>query len=151
MSDYSDLIERLREADGPDRELDCHLGYVANLDLGDGVNWRDKMDRLGMEYCLGAATSHQNVWSHELPHYTASVDSALSLVERVLPGWRVSSLHTIDADAPASSQHAYCRSEICPRHGDDEGWKIGRVYGLSKSLPLAVLIALLTALQHQGE
>lgn len=56
MSDLVDLLERVRSATGPDRELDealrVQLGYPPKP------------------------------WN-----YTASIDAALALTERVLPGW----------------------------------------------------------------
>src|SRR5262245_50781771 len=65
----SELLERVRKAKGPDRELDKalwrHLIFDAELDKP-GHDWMAQ---------VGKTT----------PAYTASIDSALALVERLLP------------------------------------------------------------------
>jgi hypothetical protein len=78
MSDLTSLSERVEGAVGPDRELDAALacvvdpgraGYWPNPVIPDGALVND----IGI-MCRAEA-------------YTASLDSALGLVERVLPGW----------------------------------------------------------------
>jgi hypothetical protein len=54
------LLERLREAKGPDREIDRELQGEPH------------------------GTTR---WSF-IPEYTASIDASLALVERLLPGWK---------------------------------------------------------------
>jgi hypothetical protein len=66
MADLTPLSERVEGAGGPDRELDREVwaALVAN-----------------------PPASLVHVGRIEVPAYTASLDSALGLVERVLPGW----------------------------------------------------------------
>jgi len=61
VGDVTGLVERLEKATGPDREIDAAIR--AQLGISEGYH------------------------AHEF--YTASLDAALALVERVLPGWRV--------------------------------------------------------------
>lgn len=70
-----DLIERLEKADGPDRELDAKL---ARHLAGDPV---DHWFRLFGDWFT----------DRTIPSYTSSIDAAVALVERVLPGaeWEV--------------------------------------------------------------
>lgn len=62
-----ELIERLEKATGPDRELDEAIHAATNKPLRAGLRWGN------------------------IPNYTASIDAAVALTERVLPdvGWSV--------------------------------------------------------------
>lgn len=69
------LIDRLSKLDGPDREVDAeisiHFGAKPNMKLGHEL--------------LG----NYRVVPNTFPAYTASVDAAIALAERVLPGANV--------------------------------------------------------------
>jgi hypothetical protein len=74
-----DLLERVEKATGPDRELDFALalaftpgGYRWPDERGGAIMWPDGRGSFGVAEpdCL-----------------TASLDAAMALVERVLPGW----------------------------------------------------------------
>lgn len=58
----SDLITRLSKLEGPDREVDVEIHRLL--------------------------FPKDSVFGHILPTYTASVDAAIALAERVLTGWR---------------------------------------------------------------
>lgn len=97
----TDLLERVKAASGPDRELDGEVHDFAT----------------------------QTVEQYA-PAYTASVDAALALVERLLPGWnwhlnRLGQPRAVINDGPKAQF---------------ECWD-------NTTLPLAILAALLTALQ----
>jgi hypothetical protein len=88
MSKYTGIIERLTKADGPNRELDCWIGYSADFRSEDiEMPWREKVDRFGFEHALSAATRDQNVWSRVLPCWSSSFDASIALCERLLPRW----------------------------------------------------------------
>jgi hypothetical protein len=87
MTNLSDIIERLEKAEAGSRELDCWIGYIADLQEDD-MSWRDKIDRYGINHAITSAESRTNIWSTVLPRYTTSVDAAISLAEKVLPGSR---------------------------------------------------------------
>jgi hypothetical protein len=81
----TELIERVEKLEGPDSGVDLALA----VGIG-GFAWeRRGPDRREWLYPTGRD------WFHRLDHaprYTASLDAALGLVERVLPGlymWRV--------------------------------------------------------------
>jgi len=80
------IIERLEKAEGGDRELDCWIGYVADL-REDDMSWRGKIDKFGIDHAVAAATGYSNVWRSVLPYYTSSMNAAITLVETMLPGW----------------------------------------------------------------
>lgn len=79
----SDLIAKLEAAGGPRSTLDLSIAYVTGY-------WpQDRIEKLSRN----ANGEIVTVWftdGPELgnpPNYTASVDAAISLAERVLPGW----------------------------------------------------------------
>ena len=65
MSELAELLERVKAATGPDRELD----------------WDIQQSQFGIE----------QTDFHGTPRYTASIDAALALAERLLPGrsWKI--------------------------------------------------------------
>lgn len=80
----NDLIARLEKADGPDRGLDSHI-YLATRGRGG----------FDPEYKHSIFSSNLPEWcrtgeigrvadNYEIPHYTASIDTALTLVPE---GW----------------------------------------------------------------
>lgn len=121
MSDLMELLERVKAATGPDRELEyalvCHF-FGADEGL-----------------------LHE-IHGINLYRLTASIDAALALVERKLPGWVVDDL-----------------SQNSRLAGDPWGCKLASYYGSDPSrnrsavsgydyptAPLAILAALLSAL-----
>ena len=137
------LRERVREAEGADREIDALLW--AEFD-GRDVRWQDpghlyaKSRQAPHDECLIAWRAvNGNVYvQHEMCHQitplTASIDAALALVERVLPGWFNSSI---------KASEGYLAYIWQTDHSRDFASK-----GLA-SRPLAILDALLTALIEQ--
>ena len=74
MTDLTDLIARVEKLEGPDREVDDLIAVrVARM---------KPTTTYGHEV-LGNLREAPN----RSPLYTASLDAALALVERVLPGW----------------------------------------------------------------
>jgi len=73
------LIERLEAAETGSRELDALIGYEIDF-ASDDLRWRETVDRAGMEGALKRANSYQNIWSTALPHFSTSIDSALTLI-----------------------------------------------------------------------
>ena len=68
-----ELLDRVQKATGPDREIDKALLWAVGR-----FSWR------GMNYWSEAG----EMWPDRLStFFTASIDAAVALVERVLPGW----------------------------------------------------------------
>lgn len=86
MPDLRPLLDRIEKAEGPDRELDLLIwvALVANpskeYNWSDGVWFKDHGEKDRGPYWR--ACDH----TKEAPFYTASLDAALALVERVRPG-----------------------------------------------------------------
>lgn len=112
MSQYADIIERLEKATGPDDDLDLD---IINL-----------IDPPVARY----SAMHQPL--------TSSLDAAIALVERMLPGC----IWTIEQDA------CWLRT----MRGDDvkehQGFLTGRD---GKCTPIAILIAMFCALETEAQ
>lgn len=75
MSSLTDLLSRVEEATGADRKLDWRLADFA------GHEAFDRDSALWPPFGVGSKVERA------IPTYTASLDAALALCERVLPGW----------------------------------------------------------------
>lgn len=78
-----DLQRRVAAASGPDREIDAGVwcferGYVLRAWNTNTVFWSKVAD--GMQF-------NGNDMMRIVPRYTASLDAAVALLNRVLPGW----------------------------------------------------------------
>lgn len=118
MTDFADLLARVREAKGPDRDLDAAIALA--------TGWTHEVNHEEDYECWRKSDGK----AAYLPRYTASIDAALALVERMLPGKWPLILDTATAIMWATES----RIEF-------SGSKID----LSR-LPLAILAALLSAL-----
>ena len=113
MTDISELIERVRAATGPDRELDEAIRFY--------------FDPKGSRYYSESSA------------YTASIDAALALVERCLPGCGyVIGMGRETPDEPLGACAIYSGLSGDSKELAEEE---------APTLPLAILLALLTALQ----
>lgn len=116
--ELKELIERVKAATGPDRELDEDI--------------RIHFDPVG------------SVFYSESKAYTGSIDAALALVERCLPGWTVARMSQGDnrlwtVELREGFLTSYGKVVIQPDH-----WQ-------GTTLPLAIILALLTALDKKEE
>lgn len=81
MTDLTELAKRVEAATGPDRELDAEIAIAIDLKLPhDDYGARDAARRGGAARLAEMGECHQNVWRTYLPRYTASLDSAMTLV-----------------------------------------------------------------------
>lgn len=88
MKELGELIARIEGLTGPDREADCEIAWVTEWDTqgSHGGLWRDAYPSWrGDEWRTNRAANNWGV-----PAYTASLDAAVALCERVLPGWGIS-------------------------------------------------------------
>lgn len=124
-----ELVGRVEAATGPDRELDL---LIAQTLVPDVVVLRRNDDDTGNE-------------PHTYWEYTGSVDAALALAERVLPGWHwtVASLHTELGSAWADVASADWIDNK-PGH-DAEHAEAG-----AATPALAIILATLRSLPYQG-
>ena len=90
MTDYAPIIEMLEKLDGPDREVDARIAYIADVGEGEGgLNWRKVVETHDFEWkkLVSRMDVRTSVWSSLILPYTASLDATIALVEKMLPGW----------------------------------------------------------------
>lgn len=149
-SDIAALIERIEAASGPGRELDAHISFL----IGD-----HKIVSRSSGWAIFEAPFEQGNWAAasgcksyddaismlasflSLPAYTTSIDAAVALVERMLPGQQWTLGQNI--------HHRYWLCTLNVISGDPEGVTAMASSHAAPTPPLAVLAALLRALQHQ--
>lgn len=152
-SSWSPLIadrDRVSEATGPNREIDRLIAVAVGGFVIDGESYGEpRYCRVMAEGGLSCPGNGSGDWM--VPRYSESLDAALTLVAEKLPGW-TTNVHTADVspdtypirttiilheDGDAEVTLQYCHPKV-------EAIQVG--YGASKTAPLAVLGALLTAL-----
>ena len=74
-AEIGELLARVEAAAGPDRELDSSIALLCG--------WTHEVNHAEDYECW----RNPDGKACYLPRYTASIDAALALVERVLPGW----------------------------------------------------------------
>lgn len=126
--ELSELLERVRGATGPDRELDDDLLEIV------GIGYYD-YTRSNYEYRVDEPSKLDltKAWGH--PHPTASIDAALALTDRCLPD---ANCKGVEYD-PSSGWSAYVS-----RNNVQNGHWLKEAY--APTAPLAILDALLSAL-----
>lgn len=140
-ADLSALIARLEAAEAGSRELDALVwkalnprGEIAIKGAGRPglVNWR----------CRIPGATIANSWTNP-GRYTTSLDAALALAERVLPGWYfgVQQNRYVSPDMP-DNWSAYLSAPRALDQGDIEGE--------APTPALALCIAILRAKQGEG-
>lgn len=141
--DLSALIEKLEKAEGPDRELDCQIAFATghfDTKLGYGLegSWIERGSKRDDEWVdVHVRNKGTLIYSERYPTYTSSIDSAVSLAERVLP-----SLSKIQPETYVGGEYHHC--EIETEEGDFEAHNCPNV-------AMAICLATLRALQSRGE
>ena len=136
MADLAELLERVKAATGPDREIDVALW----LAMTPGATYRTtrvRHDRTGREWDINEPRINGGAMV-EVPEYTASLDAALALVERVLD----TAFIDIEVAKRFVGGEAHGRAEICGPDAD--------AYATAATPALALLAALLSALAAQN-
>ncbi|ASE38439.1 hypothetical protein [Brevundimonas vesicularis] len=147
MSDHSitSLIEKLEGAEGPSIVLDAEICWTLERPRAIQAFWRGAMGKPGplpdefSRLPRGLGMASLEVGS---PNYTASLDAALALAERVLPGhdWSLGHLPTSD-DADHQEHHEfgcffYAHPHVASRQDG---------LGHGATAPLAMVTAILRA------
>lgn len=139
MTDLSELIERVEKATGPDRELDTCLW----LKFTPGATRRVvhvKHAHSPAEWDIDE-TREASGQLITVPAYTASLDAALALADRVLPGcWWMAAKGRLRASEPLYGARLF--------FGTDEA--IGEAEH-EQSAALAIVLALLKALSQEPQ
>jgi hypothetical protein len=100
MTSITEIINRLEKSEAPDRELDAEIAIAFDIRpdwllKGTGEMWLDKENRC-IRWKDGdirkRGFGNPVAWyfgdhGERIPFFTGSVDAAIALCERVLPGW----------------------------------------------------------------
>lgn len=87
MSKYADIIDRLGNAQGRDRELDAAIAVAVDGFHEFPPAWEGGPLNYAYYEADGTMMLPGNGGDQLVPKYTASIDAALALVERLLPGF----------------------------------------------------------------
>jgi len=146
MADLSELLERVRKATGPDRDIDGHIAAALRVkkNLPDWAkNWPGEW-RPTIQGSVVLMNDNGEPGPHfsSMP-YTASIDAALALVERVLPKFLLGGLydfkvHNFDGQVVDKRACAILTTDMSEPFEEDAATR-----------PLAILAALLSALIAQ--
>jgi len=127
------LTTRLQEATGLDRELDFAIGFEL-------AGWT-RVERFGDTYIRTPdGNIYADAYGGMAPSFTESVDAALELVERKLPGWSWAFFNHF--------KKGTCTAFICDGPVID---LVEATEAHAPTAPLAILAALISALSNQGE
>lgn len=140
---HADLIARLEALTGPDREADEAIARLTGWSPTGGIP-------------ATGAPSHWYSAAFGMPAYTASLDAAVALVERVLPGWgwRVATCCVSDdAWIFPDFNHPVHGERLKREFREDIDWvEITDVDLRPSGRPaIALLIATLKALDHSND
>lgn len=82
---HSDLIAKLEALDGPSRDVDALIATT----IGGFVYEKRGRDQKAWFYPADGGWRRQlnGIFADKLPAYTASLDAAIAIAGRVLPGW----------------------------------------------------------------
>jgi len=152
MTDLAELLERVRKATGPDRELDGEI--AATLRVGNKLpdwaqNWTGEWRPTIQGFVVLMQDDEQPGPNFSSPKFTASIDAALALVERVLPGWKVS---LFIGHMTAAKNGDGARAELIapgkPKKISASEWRWPKVAACyhAQTPALAIVTALLSAL-----
>lgn len=146
MTDLSSLISRVEKATGPDRELDARIwAYFAGVKyVSHNAPYGDVHGRTQVEYTVPPMRTRVVTNLPRTPHaepVTTSVDAAISLAERVLPGWGWGITHGSEK-AEDVQGNVFPKAIPFPAHLD--------CYGYHAIPAIALVLATLRALQSKG-
>ena len=126
MGDIAALLERVRAAKGPDYEIDCEIAQALEFE----TTFSEDDGSCFVRFQPGALIMLP------VPSYTASVDAALALVERKLPGAEMK----LQINGPDRDWQTAC-VRVSP---------LTMLCGECPTLPLAIVSALLQALKDSS-
>ena len=161
-ADLQALIERVEKATGPDRDLDaavfvavtgaatwsyddnCHIDALIKSGAYRGDKQLhpdyDPNPRVTWRYRIGDAEYG------EVPSLSASIDAALALLERVLPGWKVM-IHAGGMWGEVMPGASISEPGFAALSRKGLPYRLGKAN--APSLPLAIIAATIRAMQSQ--
>jgi len=136
MTDLHALLERVKAATG----IDGRENYALNIEIGKSLlGWHLHEHKAFGDYDTDWAEwrDADDKQIRVIPDFSASIDAALALCERVLPGWG----YVLHAN-PGTVPNAMLLSQMFGGERHD---------AFARTVPLAILAALLTALISKAQ
>lgn len=124
------LIERCEKATGPDRFIDAMMHLMLRPELGEAPWFQPHV-----AWWVYRGEGQED--DQHAPLYTASIDAALALMEKVLPGWSWYAGSVGEQDIPQAT--------VTEPFGDCRDF-----VAHAPTAPLAIILAFLRALQSQA-
>lgn len=154
MTDYSDIIRRLEEAEGPSRLTDANILWAFYPEAFEADAGEDD-DHLKSSYCYGRGgwtlnrADRMHLDMIPVPKFTGSIDATVALVENVLPGWECERTVTASGTFIRLVGPEYIRYDFMGERNPHKSASIA-VRGRDFSRPdaIALLIAMFRALQE---
>lgn len=151
MTDYSEIIDRLEKADGSNREVDALIYHdILGMCRHKNTTYSAYQDDTGFDCddCGADSWGNKGKFGQELydkpPAYTASLDAAIALVEKMLPNHgRMHSNGRLSVDEPLFGVKLY-EHELCVGEDPHETAEAEHDHEA-----IALLIAMFRALQAQ--
>lgn len=148
MTDLTSLIEKLEKAEGPSRDLDVEIMNTLAPRSPDEKRLFDGKVYPATWGAVGQVCDHIRYFV-EAPFLTSSIDAAVALAERVLPGWGwgiESNTHHIKACLNPEYGEPVCQHP----HWAAVSNTSGRQFEDAASPAIALVLATLRALQQKG-
>ncbi|RFZ89392.1 hypothetical protein D0Y60_01820 [Shinella sp. WSJ-2] len=141
MTDLTSLIEKLEKAEGASRGLDAEISAVVEPHLFDAPGFTPIRPIPNFRYDSGENVIRFEGGGlmdvHFFPPATSSIDAAVSLAERLLPGWMRSMLTGLGK----TSAYVRDKSILAPDKIEGEGYHA--------TPAIALVLATLRALQQK--
>jgi hypothetical protein len=156
VTSLTELREKAERATGPDREIDAAMWAIASgwtlTYLANNIIVADKpgeVQRVIGWIDPGQVSRNASIHRDDIPRVSASIDAALALVERNLPGW-VWQLSKIDG-VPSRAPLPDCEARVWIPSIRTRNLRVESANGQGATPPLAILSALLRALESQEQ
>lgn len=162
MADLKALRERIAALKEPDRETDCEIAVALDGYFEAPPPYEGGPRTFGYVDTEGARVTPGLGGDGEVPRYTASLDAALALVERLLPGWGRQVGSPLSKPAGYGDAVGFYASVFRERRPGEPGFWPGcydqagaladppNVRPYAPTAPMAILRALLAALETEG-
>lgn len=140
----AELIEKLEKAERPRRDLDVAIADAV-LPQREDACFHVGGRLLPPKWAATGSVADAHYYYIAAPHVTTSLDAAVALAERVLPGWSIFTClgQTVWPDKPP------CSADVGSREFQDDidGHDQENSTGFAPTLPLALCLAILKAVR----
>jgi hypothetical protein len=146
MTPIAELIGKLERATGPDRELDALIAVTVAGFFEIAPRWEGEPIGYGYFDADGARIESGHGGDELVPDYTASLDAALALAEKLLPGWKLM-MHLGGLWGEPIPGATFSEPDFAALSRKNLPYRRGQAN--AETLPIAICLALLRSLSSQ--